>query len=138
MKNIVQNLLLWSLMSTLAMSYEVTNIGNANTMICSYSYKYNNGTKIILPEFERTISRMKVRNNGRTIIAPKGTKYTYKSVKDDGSMNYRSTNNKYLMVVYPTKRGQSVSGSMHNYTDILVGKAGSKSFASGSCRLEVN
>ena len=138
MKNILRNLLALALVSTLAMSYEVANIGSANTMVCSYSHRSNNGTTITLPEFERTISIMKVRNGGRTIIAPKGTKYMYKDVHDDGTMTYLSTNKKYVMVVSPTKRGLSVSGSAHNYTNILVGKAGSNSFASGSCRLEVN
>ena len=138
MKRLLQKLFILSLVSTLAMSYEVVNIGSANTMVCSYSHRSNNGTTVTLPEFERTISIMKVRNGGRTIIAPKGTKYVYKEVHNDGTMTYISTNKKYVMVVSPTQRGQSVSGSAHNYTAILVGKAGSNSFASGSCRLEVN
>jgi len=138
MKNILQKLLILSFITTLAISYEVANIGSANTMVCSYSHRSNSGTTITLPEFERTISIMKVRNGGRTIIAPKGTKYVYKDVHSDGTMTYMSTNKKYVMVVSPTKRGLSVSGSAHNYTGILVGKAGSNSFASGSCRLEAN
>ena len=138
MKNTLRNLFVLALVSTVAMSYEVANIGNANIMVCSYSYRSNNGTTITLPEFERTISIMKVRNGGRTIIAPKGTKYRYEDVHNDGTMTYISTNKKYVMVVSPTRRGTSVSGSSHNYTNILVGNAGSNSFASGSCRLEVN
>lgn len=138
MNNLTKILLSLSLVSTFAISYEVTNIGIANTMVCSYSHKYNNRTKVTLPEFERTISLMKVRKRGKVIIAPKGTKYVYKLVNEDGTMTYVSTNNKYIMIVSPTRRGQSVSGDMHNYTDILVGKAGTNSFSSGSCRLEVN
>lgn len=136
MKNIGKTLLSLCIVSTFSMSYEVANIGNANTMVCSYTHTINNGKWTTLPEFERKISHMKVRQGGKVIIAPKGTKYVYSWVDDNGVMRYKSTNGKYKMLVYPTERGQSVSGGMHNYTRIIVGSDNTKKFASGSCRLE--
>ena len=135
MKNIAKTLLSLSLATTFVMSYEVTNIGDANTMICSYTHTINNGKWTTLPEFERKISHMKVRQGGKAIIAPKGTKYVYSWVSDDGIMRYKSTNGKYKMLVSPTERGRSVSGNMHNYTRIIVGSDNTKKYASGSCRL---
>ncbi len=136
MKVLLTSLLTTIFFSTMAMAYEVANIGLANTMVCSYDSKYSNGKKIVLPEFEKELSFMKVYKKGRVIIAPKGTKYTYQRVGNDGVMVYSSKNNKYMMLVYPTRRGQSVGGNMHNYTEIHVGKD-AKNFASGSCRLLV-
>ena len=136
MKISIKALLIISALSTSAMSYEVANIGDANTMVCSYSHTINNSRQTTLPEFERKVSYMKVRQGGKIIIAPKGTKYAYDWVDDDGVMRYKSTNGKYKMLVYPTERGQSVTGRMHNYTRIIVGSDNTKKFASGSCRLE--
>ena len=81
---------------------------------------------------------MKVRNGGRIIIAPKGTKYVYFDVDDDGTMRYKSTNGKYKMLVFPTRRDKSVGGKMHNYTDIIVGSSSKSNFSVGSCRLEAH
>ena len=130
------NLLLFT---SFAMSYEVANLGSANIMVCSYGKTYKNNTWHIIPEFDQDITYMKVRKGGRVIIAPKGTRYIYRSIDDNGIMEYRPTNGKYTLFVWPTKRAMSVGGTMHNYTDILViyyTKSGDTRGAAGSCRLE--
>jgi len=141
MKKLLKMILSISILSSSLIAYEVASLGSANVMVCSYSKTYANHTWHRIPEFEQSISYMKVRKGGRVIIAPKGTRYVYISVDDnDATMKYESTSRNYTMYVYPTKRAKSIGGTMHNYTDILVltyTKSGDTRGASGSCRLEV-
>jgi hypothetical protein len=138
MKNLRYVLPMAAIMTMTATSYDVSNIRLANTLTCFYTENYRNGVRNIIPEFDRTPSTMRVYNNGRTIYAPKGTRYDYRSVDEKGIMRYVSANGKYEIFLFPTTRGVSVGGQYHYYKDIIVAKIDKTYAAVGNCLMTHN